>query len=293
MHFDVQLIAGGLAIGSVYGSIALGLVLIYRSTGILNFAQGEMATFTTYIGWTLVNTVGLPYWVGFALAVLIALGLGAAVERAVIRPVSKQPHLTVVIVTLGLFLLFNSLSLKFWHSDVRPFRSPFPDRSLHVFGAYISWVSIGIFGVSLLSMAFIAAIFRFTKVGLAMRAVTSNPTASALMGINNGRILSLGWGLAAAVGAVAGMLAANRLLLDPNMMQGVLLYAFAAAVIGGMTSPVGAVIGGLIMGVTNALVSSVSWIGTELSLAATFIVLVIILLIRPQGLFGRRAEVRV
>ncbi|MCW2782185.1 MAG: branched-chain amino acid transporter permease [Marmoricola sp.] len=293
MHLDLQLITSGLAIGSVYGSIALGLVLIYRSTGILNFAQGEMATFSTYIGWSFVVSVGMPYWVGFLLAVLAAFLLGAVVERVAIRPVQNQPHLTVVIVTLGLFLLFNALSLKFWHSDVRPFRSPFPSGSVHVLGTYISWVSIGIFGVSLISMAFVGIVFRFTKVGLAMRAVTSNPMASALMGISNGRILSLGWGLSAAVGAIAGMLAANRLLLDPNMMQGVLLYAFAAAVIGGMTSPVGAVIGGLVMGVTNALVSSVSWIGSDLSLAATFIVLVLILLVRPQGLFGRQIEVRV
>jgi branched-chain amino acid transport system permease protein len=293
MHISLQMIANGLAIGSVYGSIALGLVLIYRSTGVLNFAQGEMATFTTYIGWSFVVTIGMPYWIGFLLGVVVAFLLGALVERTVIRPVQNQPHLTVVIVTLGLFLLFNTLSLKFWHSTVRPFRSPFPKGSWHFANTYVSWVSIGIFGVSLLSMAFVGFIFRFTKVGLAMRAVTSNKTASALMGINNGRILSLGWGLATGVGAIAGMLAANRLLLDPNMMQGVLLYAFAAAVIGGLTSPIGAVLGGLIMGVTNSIVSSISWIGSDLSLAATFIVLVIILLIRPQGLFGRAVEVRV
>lgn len=293
MNLDLQQVAGGLAIGSVYGAVALALVLIYRSTGVLNFAQGEMATFTTFIGWSLVVTVGLPYWVGFAITVFIALLLGIGVERIAIRPVQRAPHLTVLIVTLALFFLFNSLSLKFWHSQTKPFPSPFPDGSAHVLGAYISWVSIGILAVSLLTMALLALLFRFTKVGLAMRAVTSNPTASALMGINNGRMFSLGWGLSAAVGAVAGMLAANRLLLDPNMMLGVLLYAFAAAVLGGMTSPVGAVIGGLVMGVVNAVASGISFIGADLSTAVTFIVIVLILVLRPAGLFGRATVVRV
>lgn len=293
MSIDLQQVAGGLAIGSVYGAIALALVLIYRSTGVLNFAQGEMATFTTFIGWSLVVTVGLPYWIGFAVTVIIALLLGAGVERIAVRPVRRAPHLTILIVTLGLFFLFNSLSLKFWGSQTRPFPSPFPEGSAHILGTYISWVSIGIFAVSLVTMALLAILFQFTKVGLAMRAVASNPTASALMGINNGRMLSLGWGLSAGVGAVAGMLAANRLLLDPNMMQGVLLYAFAAAVLGGMTSPVGAVIGGLVMGVVNAVASGVSFIGSDLSTAVTFIVIVLILVLRPSGLFGRVAAVRV
>ncbi len=293
MTIDLQQVAGGLAIGSVYGMVALGLVLIFRSTGALNFAQGEMATFTTFIGWSLVVAVGLPYWVGFALAVLIALVIGAGVERIVIRPVRRASHLTGILVTLGLFYLFNSLSLKFWHSEARPFPSPFPNGSAHVLGAYISWVSVGIFGVSLLTMALLAVLFQFTKVGLAMRAVTSNPMASALMGINNGRMLSLGWGLATAVGAVAGMLAANRLLLDPNMMLGVLLYAFAAAVLGGMTSPVGAVVGGLVLGVLNAVASGLSFIGADLSTVVTFVVIVIVLVFRPAGLFGRTTAVRV
>jgi len=293
MNLDLQQVAGGLAIGSVYGAIALALVLIYRSTGVLNFAQGEMATFTTFIGWSLIVTLGLPYWVGFAITVFIAFLLGIGVERIAIRPVQRAPHLTVLIVTLGLFFLFNSLSLKFWHSQTRPFPSPFPDGAAHVLGAYISWVSIGILAVSLLTMALLALLFRFTKVGLAMRAVTSNPTASALMGINNGWMFSLGWGLSAVVGAVAGMLAANRLLLDPNMMLGVLLYAFAAAVLGGMTSPVGAVIGGLVMGVVNAVASGISFIGADLSTAVTFIVIVLILVLRPAGLFGRATVVRV
>ncbi|MCW2691580.1 MAG: branched-chain amino acid transporter permease [Mycobacterium sp.] len=290
---DIQQLAGGLAIGSVYGSIALALVLIFRATGALNFAQGEMATFTTFIAWTLVVSIGLPYWVGFVITLLIALALGAAIERVAVRPLTRAPHLTLLIVTLGLFFLFNSLSLKFWGSHTRPFPSPFPEGSVRLLGAYVSWVSIGILGVSLIMMALLAALFRFTKIGLAMRAVTSNPTAALLMGINNNRILSLGWGLSAAVGAVAGMLAANRLLLDPNMMQGVLLYAFAAAVVGGMTSPVGAVIGGLAMGVINAVTSSISFIGADLSTAVTFVVIVLILVLRPAGLFGRPTAVRV
>lgn len=289
---DLQQIVGGLAIGSVYGAVALALVLIYRSTGVLNFAQGEMATFTTFIAWSLVVQVGLGYWVGFVLTLVIAVALGFGVERLLIRPAYRAPHLALLVVTIGLFYLFNSLSLRFWHSDARTFPTPFPKGSVHVFGASVAWVSIGILLVSLAMMGVLAALFRFSKLGLAMRAVTSNRTAAALVGINNGRLLGLGWGLATGVGAVAGMLAANPLLLDPNMMQGVLLYSFAAAVVGGMTSPVGAVLGGLFMGVVTAIASATSFIGPDLATGVTLVIIIAILLLRPAGLFGQAAPVK-
>lgn len=290
---DVQQIVGGLAIGSVYGAVALALVLIYRSTGVLNFAQGEMATFTTFIAWSLIVQAGLNFWIGFVLTLVIAVALGFGVERVFIRPAYRAPHLALLVVTIGLFYLFNSLSLRFWHSEARTFPTPFPEGSVQIFGARVAWVSVGILLVALVMMGVLAALFRFSKLGLAMRAVTSNRTASALVGINNGRLLGLGWGLATGVGAVAGMLAATPLLLDPNMMQGVLLYSFAAAVVGGMTSPVGAVLGGLFVGVTTAVASSVSFIGPDLATGVTFILIVAILVLRPAGLFGRTSAVKV
>jgi len=290
---DPQQIAGGLAIGSVYGAVALALVLIYRATGVLNFAQGEMATFTTFIAWSLIVQVGMTYWLGFAITLVIAISLGAGIERVVIRPAHKAPHFALLVVTIGLFFLFNSITLRFWHSDARTFPTPFPAGSVRLFGADIAWVDIGILATSFAAMLVLAVVFRFSRIGLAMRGVTANKTAAALMGINTGRVLGLGWGLATGVGAVAGMLAANRLLLDPNMMQGVLLFAFAAAVVGGMTSPVGAVLGGLFMGVVNAVASSVSFIGSDLSTGVTFVAIVLILVIRPAGLLGRAAAVKV
>lgn len=290
---DPQQIVGGLAIGSVYGSLALALVLIYRSTGVLNFAQGEMATFTTFIAWSLIVQVGLDYWVGFGLTVAIAVTLGFGVERIFVRPAYRAPHLALLVVTIGFFYLFNSLSLRFWRSDARTFPTPFPEGSMTVFGVNLPWVSVGILAVGLGLMAVLAMLFRFSRLGLAMRAVTSNRTASALVGINTGRQLGLGWGLATGVGAVAGMLAARPLLLDPNMLQGVLLYSFAAAVIGGLTSPVGAVLGGLIVGVISAVASGASFIGPDLATGVTFVVIVVILLLKPTGMFGRATAVKV
>lgn len=293
MNFGMQQLMDGLATGSVYGMVGLSLVLIFRGTGILNFAQGEMTTFATFIGWTLIVSVGMPYWLGFLLTIAIALILGALVQIVVISPVQNASPLTVIIVTLGLFFLFNSLALKVWGSKPKAFPSPFPDGSVDILGSSVSWVSLGIFMVAIMTMVIVGAFFRLTRVGLAMRAVTSNPSASSLMGINNGRIRILGWALAAGISAVAGMLVASKLLLDPNMMLGVLIYAFAAAVLGGLSSPLGAVIGGLIMGVLGALASSVSAIGSELSTAVTVVAIVGVLLIRPNGLFGQKTVVRV
>lgn len=293
MNFGMQQFMDGLATGSVYGMVGLSLVLIYRGTGILNFAQGEMTTFATFIGWTLIVSVGMPYWSGFVLTIVIALLLGALVQVVVIRPVQHASPLTVIIVTLGLFFLFNSLTLKVWGSKPKSFPTPFPEGSVEIFGGSVSWVSLGIFAVALLTMVLVGAFFRFTSTGLAMRAVTSNPSASSLMGINNDRVRILGWALAAGISAVAGMLVANKLLLDPNMMLGVLIYAFAAAVLGGLSSPLGAVIGGLIMGEVGAMASGISAIGSELSTAVTVVAIVGVLLIRPSGLLGEKTVVRV
>jgi branched-chain amino acid transport system permease protein len=291
---SLQLIVGGLADGSVYGAVALALVLIFRSTGILNFAQGEMATFTTLICWTLVVGRHIPYWIGFAIAIAFAFLLGGGVQRIFVEPIQRRGnHIQFLLVTLGLFYLFNTLSLKFWGPDTRPFPTPFPSGSVRIFGAYIGWVSVGILAASAGIMVLLTILFRFTKLGLAMRAVTANPTAASLMGINNNVMLAWAWGLASAVGTAAALLGANQLLLSPNMMQSVLLYAFAAAVLGGMTSPIGAVIGGLIIGVINAMAGTIPFIGGGLSTAVTFAVLIAILLLRPAGLFGKSTAVRV
>ena len=288
-----QQVVAGLASGGIYASLALAIVLIYRSTGVINFAQGEMATFATYLAWTFLDH-GVSFWPAFLLTLVCAFAGGVAVERVVIRPVENRPVLTVVIVTIGLLILVNGLTSWIWGGAVRKFPSPFSTRPIHVAGVAFSIQDIGIICVCLASVVVLGLLFRFTKVGLALRAAALNPDASRLVGVRVSWMLALGWGLAAALGAVSGMMVAPVVFLDPNMMQGVLLYAFAAAVLGGLDSPLGAVVGGLTLGVLlNLLGTYVSTLGGEMRLVAGLAVILAVLLIRPTGLFGRTAVRRV
>jgi branched-chain amino acid transport system permease protein len=289
----LQQVVSGLAQGAIFASLALALVLIYRATDILNFAQGEMATFSTYVAWSLMNH-GLSFWPAFALTLLIAFVGGAAVERVLIRPVEHRPEIVIVIVTIGLLIALNGLTGWIWGPEVKAFDSPFPLRTVEVGGVTISLQDVGVLAVCLVTVALLWAFFRFTTLGLVMRAVANSQEASRLLGVRVGMMLALGWGLAAVLGAVAGMMAAPALTLDPNLMLIVLIYAFAAAVLGGIDNPVGAVVGGLALGVViNLLGTYVDFVGGELRLPAALTVLLIVLLVRPQGLFGHRVVRRV
>jgi branched-chain amino acid transport system permease protein len=289
----LQQVVSGLAQGAIFASLALALVLIYRATDILNFAQGEMATFSTYVAWSLMNH-GLSFWPAFALTLVVAFVGGAAVERVLIRPVEHRPEIVIVIVTIGLLIALNGLTGWIWGPEVKAFDSPFPLRTVEVGGVTISLQDVGVLAVCLITVALLWAFFRFTTLGLVMRAVANSQEASRLLGVRVGMMLALGWGLAAVLGAVAGMMAAPALTLDPNLMLIVLIYAFAAAVLGGIDSPVGAVVGGLALGVViNLLGTYVDFIGGELRLPAALTVLLIVLLVRPQGLFGHRVVRRV
>jgi branched-chain amino acid transport system permease protein len=288
----LQQVASGLATGSIYASLALALVLIYQTTDIVNFSQGEMATFTTFIAWSLMGH-GLSYWPAFVLTLLIAFGGGMAVERTLIRPVEGRPEIVIVIVTIGLLIALNGLSGWIWGAEVKAVDSPFSNRTLDIGGYFVSggvFVSvqdIGTFCVCLGAVLVLWLFFRFTTLGLAMRAVALNPDASRLMGVRVGWLLALGWGFAAVLGAIAGLMAAPTVFLDPNMMLVILIYAFAAAVLGGIDSPVGAVIGGLMLGVAvNLLGTYVDFVGGELRLPSALAILLLVLLVRPQGLFG-------
>ncbi|HSC73991.1 MAG TPA: branched-chain amino acid ABC transporter permease, partial [Gaiellaceae bacterium] len=279
-----QQITSGLASGAIYASLALALVLIYRATDVINFAQGEMATFTTYIAWMLMQH-GLPYWPAFVLTLVIAFTGGLAVERVVIRPVENRPEIVIVIVTIGMLIAINGLTGWIWGSEVKAFDSPFPNRTVDVAGVAISLQDVGTFCVCLATVLVLWLFFRFTTLGLAMRAAAVNPGASRLLGVRVGWMLAIGWGLAAALGAVAGMMAAPTTFLDPNMMLVILIYAFAAAVLGGIDSPVGAVVGGLTLGVlVNLLGRYVAFVGAELRLPTALAILLTVLVIRPQGL---------
>ena len=287
-----QQVVSGLASGGIYGSLALALVLIYRATGVINFAQGEMATFSTYIAWTLVTNHGWSYWPAFAVTLLLSFAGGMGVHQAVIRPVERGSQLRVVIVTIGLLLLINGAMTWIWSGEVRAVRSPFPTRTIDLGGVAISLQDIGTIAVSLGTVVVLWAFFRFTRAGLALRAAAVNPDEARLVGVRVPWLLGFGWGLAAVLGAVAGMLTAPSVFLDPNMMQAVLIYAFAAAVLGGIDSPVGAVVGGLMLGVgLNLIGTYIDFVGADLRLPAALLVILIVLLVRPAGIFGR-SEVR-
>lgn len=293
MEVFIQQVVSGLATGSIYAALALALVMIYEATDVVNFAQGEMAMFATYICWSLLNA-GMPYWAAFFATVAIAFAGGVALERIVIRPVEAAPILTIVIVTIGLLVIFNSLAGWIYSYIQKPFPSPFPKEPIKFGGIVFGSHDLGQIIVTLIVLLCIYVFFRFTPLGLAMRAAAQNPVSSRLVGIRVGWMLALGWGLAAMFGAVAGMMVAPVLFLDPNMMGGVQIYAFAAATLGGFTSPLGAVVGGLVVGVLENLVGTyVKFIGTELKLTVALALIIVVLLVKPSGLFGRTLVKRV
>src|SRR5881394_278893 len=248
----IHQILSGLATGGIYASVALALVMIYQATHLVNFAQGEMAMFSTYIAWSLLNA-GMPYWAAFFLTVAISFAGGMVIERLVIRPVEKGSILSVVVVFIGLLVILNAVAGWIYSFTVKPFPSPFPAEPL--FGTYISSHGVGAIAVTLVVVLLLWAFFRFTPLGLAMRAAAQNPDSARLVGIRVGWMKALGWGLAAAIGAIAGMMVAPVVYLDPNMMAGVLLYAFAAALLGGIDNPWGAVVGGFLVGVLENMVA--------------------------------------
>jgi branched-chain amino acid transport system permease protein len=283
-----QQVVSGLASGGIYGSLALALVLIHRATGVINFAQGEMAAFSTYILWTLTTNHGWPYWLAFAATLAVSFAGGVGIHQAVIRPVERGSQIRVVIVTIGLLLLINGSMTWIWSGEVRSVKSPFPTRTVDIGGVAISLQDIGTIAVSLAAVLLLWVFFRFTKVGLAMRAAAVNPAEARLVGVRVTWMLGLGWGLAAVLGAVAGMLTAPSVFLDPTMMQAILIYAFAAAVLGGIDSPIGAVVGGLLLGVgLNLIGSYVDFVGADLRLPAALLVILVVLLLKPAGIFGK------
>ena len=288
----LQQVVAGLASGSIYASLALALVLIHRATGIINFAQGEMATLSTYIAWTLTVNHGWGYWPAFVFTLGVSFLGGAAVHQTVIRPNEKGSVLRVVIVTIGLLIMINGLVTWIWGGEVRAVESPFPAGTTEIAGVAITTADIGTIAVVLAIVVLLWALFQYTKLGLAMRAAAVNPAEARLVGVRVTWMLSFGWGLAAALGAVAGMLAAPSVFLDPNLMAALLIYAFAAAVLGGIDSPVGAVVGGLTLGVgLNLIGTYVDFVGADLRLPVALLVILVVLLVKPTGIFGK-TEVR-
>jgi branched-chain amino acid transport system permease protein len=285
----IHQVMSGIATGGIYASVALALVMIYQATHHVNFAQGEMATFSTYIALTFIN-LGFSYWIAFFAAVIVSFAIGVAIERILMRPMMNAPVLASVGVFVGLLLIVNSLSGWFFDYTIKQFPTPFPDRPM--LGGYLSGHELGATAITLIVLISVWLFFRFTRLGLAMRAAAFNPVSSRLVGVRVGWMLALGWGLAAAIGAVAGCMVAPIVFLDPNMMSGILLYAFAGALLGGIDSPLGAVLGGFAVGVIENL-GGAYVVGTELKLTLALVIIVAVLTVKPSGIMGRRVYSRV
>jgi len=292
MQEFLQLVVSGIATGGIFASLALALVLIYNAMGLVNFAQGEMAMFATFVAYALVGR-GMSFWIAFPVTLVLAFGAGIIVQRIVIKPVERAPVLALVIVTLGLATLVNGLAGFIWGYVPRTFPSPFSSDSVDLGGVFISYRDLGVIGVTGFVLLAVYFLLQHTTVGLTMRAAAHHPEASRLLGVHVSWMLALGWGLASAVGAVSGMMVAPILLLEPNMMQTIIIYAFAAAVLGGIESPLGAVVGGLIVGVTLNLAAAYIPNAGDLQLAFGLGIIIAVLILKPNGLFGRAAVRRV
>ncbi len=291
MEQVVQQIIGGLATGAIYACIALAIVMIYQAIDHLNFAQGEMAMFSTYIAWQLMQW-GMPYWGAFFLTIAISFVLGYAIERIVFKPVHNAPVLSHIVIFIALFAIINSMAGFIWEFTIKPFPTPFGTKSVLGDGL-LSAHGAGMIAVTGIMLGLLYLFFRYTRVGLAMRAASANPDSARLVGIRVGFMNALGWGMAAAVGAVAGIMIAPVVFLEPNMMVTILLYGFAGAVVGGLTSPGGAVFGGFAVGVIENLASFVPHFGAEMKLSIALALIILVLTLKPNGLFGRRIVNRV
>jgi branched-chain amino acid transport system permease protein len=284
--------------GAIYSSLALAIVIVYRTSRLLNFAQGEMAMFSTFLVWQFTEW-GLPIWGAIVAGLVVSFVMGALIERLLIRPVgnaSSNP-LAVVIVTIGLFLALNGLAGYLWGRQGDTLPNPFPDDFWEIAGVRVNAVTIGCLVVLLAEVVFLMLLFQRTKLGLALRAVASNEESSRLVGVPVGWMLMAGWGLAAAIGAMAGVLAVAAVpshAFDPNFMVGTLVFAFAAATLGGFDSVIGAVVGGMIVALVEKFSAQyIDAVGTDLAVGSAFVLIIVVLLVRPQGLFGTAEVTRV
>lgn len=293
MDYFLQQVIDGLSQGSIYAALAIALVLGHRTTGIINFSQGAMATFSAFLAHEVISVVHWPYAAAAPVVVVASFLMGMVLQRLLIAPLRGRSYLGQVTITVALVYVFDGLSGTIWGYQPLRFPSPFPARAVQVHGVYVSLRSLGVIAVAVVALLLLFVFFRFLPLGLAVRAAARYPQECRLMGINVGLLLATGWGVAAAVGAVAGLLTAPIQFLDPNMMTPILLYAFASAVLGGLESVGGAVVGGLLIGVVLNLTGAyVPGMGSLRDVAA-LTVITLVLLVKPSGLFGRAKATRV
>jgi branched-chain amino acid transport system permease protein len=289
----VQQVVDGLSSGSIYAALALALVLVYRATGLVNFAQAQMGVVSAYVAWALARA-GVPIGAAVACAVVASLAMGAAVERGLVRRFERGDPLVAIVATVAVLICLNGLVSLIWGADLKAFPDLFPSTTYRSGGVHVTAAEIGNVAVLLAVVAVLWVLFQHTRLGLALRAVAENPESSALSGLPVGALLMAGWALAALVGGLAGCLIAPKVSLQPNMMDGILVYALAAAVLGGLDSPLGAVLAAWIIGVAENLAGTyIGFIGNDLKIAVPLVLMAVVLLVRPQGLFGRREVQRV
>lgn len=292
MELLIQQLLAGVTSGAIYACFALALVLIFQSTGHVNFAQGEMAMFSTFIAWQFMQW-GLFHWPTLVLTIILSFIGGVFVERVVFSPARSASHMGQMVIFLGLFTVLNSLAGFIWDHTIRPFPTPFGTSSILGSGL-LSAHQLGMLCVTFAILAGMYLFFRFTRIGLAMRAAAQDPVSSRLVGVRVNLMISLGWGMATAVGSITGMLIAPLIYLEPNMMLSVLLYGFAAAVLGGLNSPLGAIVGGIMVGIVENLAGTyIPVIGSQVKLIVALGLIIIVLVMKPTGLFGRKSFQRV
>jgi branched-chain amino acid transport system permease protein len=292
MQEFLEFTLGGIAIGMIYAAIALSLVLIWRGTRVLNYSQGGMAMFTTYVAWVVISHTG-NYWAGFVVALASGLVLGAILERVVVRPTVGKSPLNSVIVTIGLLIFLEGLAGIIYGGQYRSFPAAYSIKGLKIGSVALGISPSDLFtaGAVLVAALALALVFRYTAVGLRLRATAFNPSVARLLGIRIGRVLTLGWALAGLFGALAGILVTPSTFLYPNSMDSIFVLGFTAAVIGGLDSAVGAVIGGVLLGVVLSYAGG--YLGSDLVLVYGLVVLALVLMIRPNGLFSAPVARRV
>ncbi|UCF51087.1 MAG: branched-chain amino acid ABC transporter permease [Bradyrhizobium sp.] len=292
MELFTNQVLAGIATGAIYACMALAVVMIYQAIDHLNFAQGEMAMFSTFISWQLMQW-GVSYWAAFAITLVFSFIAGIAIERILFKPLTKAPVLTNVAGFIALFAIINSSAGLIWDFTIKQYPTPF-GSSPFLGSQLISTHQAGMIGVTVMLLVALYFFFQYTRIGLAMRAAASVPESARLVGINTSWMIALGWGMATAIGAIAGMLIAPVVFLETNMMGGVLIYGFAAAVLGGLTSPFGAVVGGFLVGIFENLAGTyIPGVGNELKLPIALALIISVLVVKPAGLFGRHIVKRV
>ncbi|OLF14521.1 hypothetical protein BLA60_02495 [Actinophytocola xinjiangensis] len=297
MTLYLQRVIDGATNGVLYGMVALALVLVFKATGVINFAQGAMAMFGTFLAFTAVDKWAVPLVVAILIGMVLSAGAAAGIERVLIRPFDPSNHLPIIIVTLALYLALNALAALLWGFDPRGFPTLFPtgsDDYLSIGGARLYYTKLG---TALVAVAVVVALhltLSRSRLGLAFRCVASNVESSRLLGVHIGRTVQSSWAIAAAVGTLAGCLAAPTTYLDPTFMDKILIYAFAAATLGGLDSIAGALVGGVVTGLAIALLTGyIPWLGGEFALGCAFFVIIAVLQFKPSGLLGRRTQDRV